>query len=274
MNSMTATATLTPYLKSIQRYPSLSREDEVSLFKQFHQGDDQAAETLITANLRVVVNIARQYQHMGLPLPDLINEGSIGLITAIGQFDEDRGIRFASFAMWLVKRQIFHALADTAKLVKLPVKQLLALRHEHKKLQRLAKQLRRNGASQETIKHLERRMARITREMDASKPYLSLDAPLMSDDTQKSFKDVLPEDEERRPDRLVCRKIDQDYVHRALEELDGRERAIIEMYYGLHDQEPKSLQEIGNVFDLSRERVRQIKEEAIESLRTSLHVKN
>lgn len=271
---MQATTTLTPYLKNIQRYPSLSREDEVGLFKQFHQGDEQAAETLITANLRVVVNIAKQYQHMGLPLADLINEGSIGLMTAIQQFDETRGVRFASFAMWIVKRQIFHALADTAKLVKLPVKQLLALRHEHKKLQRLVKQLRRNGASQETIARLERRIARIHRDMDASKPYLSLDAPLMADETQKSFKDVLPEDEDLRPDRLACRKIDQDYVRRAVQELDERERAIIERYYGFGGQKPQSLQTIGKAFGLSRERVRQIKHEAIERLRASLHVQN
>jgi RNA polymerase primary sigma factor len=267
-------ATLTPYLRDIQAYPSLSREDEIALFKKCRKGDNRASEQLVTSNLRVVVNIARQYQHLGLPLPDLISEGSIGLINAIDQFDETRGVRFASFAAWLVKRQIFHALADTAKLVKLPVKQLLSLRHEYKKLQALAQQLRHSEASLETIKHLEKKIARITRKLDATTPFLSLDAPLMEDETRKSFKDVLPEDEDRRPDRIACQKIDQDYVHRALAELDERERTVLELYYGLRGQEPKSLQEIGTGFGLSRERVRQIKQGAIDKLRRSLHVRN
>jgi RNA polymerase primary sigma factor len=139
---------------------------------------------------------------------------------------------------------------------------------------RLSKQLRLNDASSETIRHLEIQIDRIKRQLNASYPYLSLDAPLVSDDDANSFMDFISEDEDKRPDRLVFQKMDQDFVRRALSDLSDRERTIIEMYYGLHNQEPKTLKEIGKNFDITRERVRQIKEHAIEKLRQSLHVQN
>jgi RNA polymerase primary sigma factor len=266
--------TLSPYLKDIRNYPLLSHEDEVFLIKEFRDGADWAAEKLVTSNLRFVVSIAKKYQHLGLPLPDLINEGNIGLINAIDQFDENRGVKFSSYASWLIKRQIFQALADKSKIVRIPIKRVLSLLKQNRKLIQLSKQLRQNDADSETIRHIEKRIEGIRRKLNASYPYLSLDAPLVANDDANSFVDFISEDEDKRPDRIALRKIDQDFVHRSLSDLTDRERTIVEMYYGLCDHEPKTLKEIGEVFGITRERVRQIKEHAIERLRQSLHVQN
>jgi RNA polymerase primary sigma factor len=266
--------TLSPYLRNIRNYPLLSHEDEVSLIQQFRAGDSWAAEKLVTSNLRFVVSIAKRYQHLGLPLSDLINEGNIGLINAIDQFDETRGVKFSSYASWLIKRQIFQALADKAKIVRIPIKRVLALLKQNRKLQQLSKQLRQNDASSETLRHLELQIERIKQQLNASYPYLSLDAPLVAEDDSNSFMDFISEDEDNQPDRLVFKKMDRDFVRRSLEELNDRERTIIQMYYGLNNDEPKTLKEVGEKFGITRERVRQIKEHAIEKLRQSLHVQN
>jgi RNA polymerase primary sigma factor len=267
-------AVLSPYLRDIRRYPLLSHEDEVSLIKKFRGGDDYAAEKLVTSNLRFVVSIAKKYQHLGLPLSDLINEGNIGLINAIDQFDETRGVKFSSYASWLIKRQIFQALADKSKIVRIPIKRVLSLLKQHRKLNELSSKLREHDVNSDTLRHIEKKIELIKRKLNASYPYLSLDAPLVSDDDTNSFVDFVSEDEDKRPDRIVFQKIDQDFVHRSLSDLNDRERKIIEMYYGLYDQEPKTLKEIGLIFGITRERVRQIKENAINKLRHSLHVHN
>ena len=266
--------TLYPYLKDIRNYPLLSHEDEVHLIQAFRAGSDQAAEKLVTSNLRFVVSIAKKYQHLGLPLPDLINEGNIGLLNAIEQFDETRGVKFSSYASWLIKRQIFQALADKSKIVRMPIKRVLALLKQNRKLRQLSKQLRQNDASSDTLRHLEQQIDGVKRKLHSSYPYLSLDAPLLAGDETNSFVDFISDDEDKQPDRLVLQKMDQDFVYRALEELNDRERTIIEMYYGLHVQEPQTLKQIGDLFGVTRERIRQIKEQAIEKLRQSLHVSN
>jgi len=266
--------TLSPYLRDIRNYPLLSHEDEVHLIQQFRSGDKWAAEKLVTSNLRFVVSIAKKYQHLGLPLADLINEGNIGLINAIDQFDETRGVKFSSYASWLIKRQIFQALADKSKIVRIPIKRVLALLKKHRKLVQLSKQLRQHEASHDTLRHIEKELEHIKRKLNASYPYLSLDAPLVSDDDTNSFMDFISEDEERQPDRIVFKKLDHDFVRRAMKELNDRERIIVEMYYGLNQEESKTLKVIGQEFGITRERVRQIKEHAIEKLRLSLHVQN
>ncbi|MBD3307377.1 sigma-70 family RNA polymerase sigma factor [candidate division KSB3 bacterium] len=266
--------TLSPYLRDIRHYPLLSHEDEVSLIKQFRAGSDHAAEKLITSNLRFVVSIAKKYQHLGLPLSDLINEGNIGLINAIEQFDETRGVKFSSYASWLIKRQIFQALADKSKIVRIPIKRVLALLKQNRKLHQLSSQLQQYDTSSETLRHLENKIDGIKRKLNSSYPYLSLDAPLVSDDDTNSFVDFISDDEDRQPDHLVLKKMDQDIIQRAITDLGERERTIIELYYGLHQEEPKTLKEIGEIFGITRERVRQIKENAIEKLRQSLHVQN
>jgi len=268
------TTTLSPYLRDIRKYPLLSHEDEVSLIQQYRNGESWAGEKLVTSNLRFVVSIAKRYQHLGLPLSDLINEGNIGLIHAIGQFDETRGVKFSSYASWLIKRQIFQALADKSKIVRIPIKRVLSLLKQHRKLHELSGQLQEHDADSETLRHLDKRIENIKRKLNANYPYLSLDAPLMSDDDKSSFVDFVPEDEEKQPDRIVLQKVDQDFVRRSLSDLNGRERTIVEMYYGLQDEEPKTLKEIGEIFGITRERVRQIKENAINKLRQSLHVQN
>ena len=266
--------TLSPYLRDIRHYPLLSHEDEVHLIKQFRSGDSWAAEKLVTSNLRFVVSIAKKYQHLGLPLADLINEGNIGLIHAIDQFDENRGVKFSSYASWLIKRQIFQALADKSKIVRIPIKRVLSLLKQHRKLVQLSKQLREHDGSNETLRQIEKQMEHIKRKLNASYPYLSLDAPLVTADDTSSFLDFVSEDEENQPDRIVLRKMDQDFVRRALSDLSDRERTIVEMYYGLNHEEPQTLKKIGEVFGITRERVRQIKEHAIDVLRQSLHVQN
>lgn len=266
--------TLAPYLRDIRNYPLLSHDDEVSLIKQFREGSDAAAEKLVTSNLRFVVSIAKKYQHLGLPLSDLINEGNIGLMNAIGQFDENRGVKFSSYASWLIKRQIFQALADKSKIVRIPIKRVLALLKQNRSLNQLSSQLRLYDTDTDTIRHIEKKIEGIKRKLNSNYPYLSLDAPLVSDDTANTFIDFISEDDDRRPDRVVLQKMDQDLVYRSLSELNERERSIVEMYYGLKKEEPKTLKEIGQVFGITRERVRQIKEGAIMKLRQSLHVHN
>ncbi len=266
--------TLSPYLRNIRNYPLLSHEDEVVLIKQFRAGANSAAEKLVTSNLRFVVSIAKKYQHLGLPLSDLINEGNIGLINAIGQFDETRGVKFSSYASWLIKRQIFQALADKSKMIRIPIKRVLSLLKQHRNLHQLSSHLRQHDTNSDTLCQLEKKIDHIKRKLNASYPYLSLDAPLVSEDDTNSFIDFICEDEERRPDRIVFQKMDQDFVYCALEELNAREKTIIISYYGLNNQEPKTLKEIGLVFGITRERVRQIKEHAIDKLRQSLHVQN
>jgi RNA polymerase primary sigma factor len=256
--------TLSPYLKDIRNYPLLSHEDEVSLIKEFRDGANWAAEKLVTSNLRFVVSIAKRYQHLGLPLSDLINEGNIGLINAIDQFDETRGVKFSSYASWLIKRQIFQALADKSKIVRIPIKRVLFLLKQHRKMTQLSQQLRQNNASMDTLGHLENQLEGIKRKLHASYPYLSLDAPLLADDETNSFKDFISEDEAKRPDRIVLQRLDREFACQALTELEPRERKIVELYYGLHEQEPQTLKEIGELFGITRERVRQIKEHAIE----------
>ncbi len=266
--------TLTPYLRDIRNYPLLSHDDEVCLIQQCRQGSGKAAEQLVTSNLRFVVSIAKKYQHLGLPLSDLINEGNIGLMNAIGQFDETRGVKFSSYASWLIKRQIFQALADKSKVVRIPIKRVLALLKQNRKLSQLSSDLRQHDAHSETLRHIEKEIEKIKRKLNANYPYLSLDAPLVSGDGSTSFLDFVSEDEERRPDRVVLQKMDQDFVYRGLSDLSDRERTIIEMYYGLYDQDPKTLKAIGEMFGVTRERIRQIKENAIGKLRQSLHVQN
>ena len=266
--------TLSPYLRNIRHYPLLTHEDEVHLIQQFRAGDRWAADKLVTSNLRFVVSIAKKYQHLGLPLADLINEGNIGLINAIDQFDETRGVKFSSYASWLIKRQIFQALADKSKIVRIPIKRVLSLLKQHRKLTQLSSQLRQNDASSDTLRHIEKQMEQIKRKLNSSYPYLSLDAPLVSGDDASSFMDFVSEDEENQPDRIVLKKMDQDFVRRSLSNLHDRERTIVEMYYGLTNEEPKTLKEIGEKFGITRERVRQIKENAIDKLRQSLHVHN
>jgi len=266
--------TLSPYLRDIRHYPLLSHEDEVQLIQQLRLGHSWAAEKLVTSNLRFVVSIAKKYQHLGLPLADLINEGNIGLINAIDQFDETRGVKFSSYASWLIKRQIFQALADKSKIVRIPIKRVLSLLKQHRKLVQLSKQLRQYDSSNDTLRHIEKQMEHIKRKLNASYPYLSLDAPLVMNDDTSSFMDFVSEDEENQPDRIVFRKMDQDFVRRALSDLTDRERTIVVMYYGLNNEEPQTLKNIGEVFGITRERVRQIKEHAIDKLRQSLHVHN
>ncbi len=266
--------TLSPYLRQIRNFPLLSHEDEVCLIQQTRTGSTSASEKLVTSNLRFVVSIAKRYQHLGMPLSDLINEGNIGLINAIEQFDETRGVKFSSYASWLIKRQIFQALADKSKIVRMPIKRVLALLKENKKLHELSSQLRQHDSHTETLRQIELNIDVIKRKLNATYPYLSLDAPLVANDDTSSFVDFIADHEENQPDRMVFQKINHDYVNRSLSELSARERTIIQLYYGLLQEEPQTLKEIGLRFGITRERVRQIKENAITKLRQSLHVQN
>ncbi len=268
-------STLTPYLKDIREYPLLTHEDEIGLIKQSREGSETAVEKLVTSNLRFVVSIAKKYQHLGLPLSDLISEGNIGLINAIEQFDETRGVKFSSYASWLIKRQIFQALADKSKMVRIPIKRVLALLKQYRKLNQLSSNLQHHDVTSDTLRQIEKKIDGVKRKLNTSYPYLSLDAPLLANDETNAFIDFISEDEEKRPDRVVFEKIDRDLVFRAIEQLNDREKIILKRYYGLEDdQEPHTLKEIGKQFGITRERVRQIKEQAINRLRESLHVQN
>ncbi|MBD3305786.1 sigma-70 family RNA polymerase sigma factor [candidate division KSB3 bacterium] len=262
--------TLNPYFKALQHYPPMSHEDEVALIHRFREGDDTAAEKLVTSHLRFVVTIAKGYQYLGLPLADLINEGNVGLLRALYKFDETRGIKFSSYASWLIKRQIFQAVVDQSKMVRIPTKQILALLKQRRKLQLLASQLRHHDVNTETLRHVEQKIDRIKRQLHTTSPsYLSLDAPI-SEENPHAFTDLMTADDATQPDEVVSRKIHQEFLYQGLSELDERERTIIELYYGLYAQQPQTLKEIGQQFRITRERVRQIKEKALDKLRKAL----
>jgi RNA polymerase primary sigma factor len=217
------TTTLSPYLGEIRKYRLLSHEDEVALIQRFRKGDHYAGEELVTSNLRFVVSIAKRYQHSGLPLSDLINEGNIGLIHAIDQFDETRGVKFSSYASWLIKRQIFQALADKSKIVRVPIKRVLSLLKQHRTLNELSGQLQEHDVDSETLRHLEIQIESIKRKLNANYPYLSLDARYVRGD--KILLNCSEDEEQRRTQCLA--KIDQT-LYVVMSDLTQRERTIIE----------------------------------------------
>ena len=260
-------ASLDKYLQEIGREELISVEEEVELAQAIKKGDQAALEKLTRANLRFVVSVAKQYQNQGLSLPDLINEGNLGLIKAAQKFDETRGFKFISYAVWWIRQSILQALAEQSRIVRLPLNQVGSLNKINKALARFEQEHERAPSPEELANELELPKEKVTDTMRVAGRHISVDAPF-ADGEDNSLLDVLVNPDSPNADRGLINESLATEVDRALESLTDRERDIIKYFFGIGCSE-MTLEEIGEKFDLTRERVRQIKEKAIRRLRHS-----
>ncbi len=254
------------YLQEISEVPLLSPSQEIELAKRIKRGDEDALERLTKANLRFVVSVAKQYQNQGLSLGDLINEGNLGLIKAASRFDETRGFKFISYAVWWIRQSILQALAEQSRVVRLPLNRVGALNKIGKALSALEQEFEREPSAFEIADKVEMTAFEVTDTLKISGKHVSLDAPFNQDEESRLL-DVLENDEMPSPDNFLMNESLKIEVERALETLTEREAEVIKLYFGLGREHPMTLEEIGEMFKLTRERVRQIKEKAIKRLR-------
>lgn len=256
---------LDKYLQEIGREELITVEEEVELAQRIRQGDQRALDRLCRANLRFVVSVAKQYQNQGLSLPDLINEGNLGLIKAAQKFDETRGFKFISYAVWWIRQAILQALAEQSRIVRLPLNQVGSLNKISKALSRFEQDHERRPSAEELAESLDVPVEKIADTLNVSGRHTSLDAPF-SDSEDNSLMDVLTNNDSPMADSSLNQESLAREVDRALCQLQEREREILKMFFGIGCQE-MTLEEIGAKFDLTRERVRQIKEKAIRRLK-------
>lgn len=255
---------LDKYLQEISREELVSVEEEVELAQRIRKGDRKALERLTRANLRFVVSVAKQYQNQGLSLPDLINEGNVGLIKAAEKFDETRGFKFISYAVWWIRQSILQALAEQSRIVRLPLNQVGAVGKINRILNKFEQENERRPSVDEISEHIDLPKEKIDEAMSVNGHSVSVDAPFTND--ENSLLDVMVNDESPMADKQLVRESLRTEINTALKVLNERERNIIEAYFGINQPE-LTLEEIGAKFDLTRERVRQIKEKAIRRLR-------
>ncbi|GAA0873254.1 sigma-70 family RNA polymerase sigma factor [Gangjinia marincola] len=260
------TASLDKYLQEIGKVDLITAEEEVELAQRIKAGDDRALEKLTKANLRFVVSVAKQYQNQGLTLPDLINEGNLGLIKAAKRFDETRGFKFISYAVWWIRQSILQALAEQSRIVRLPLNKIGSINKINKTFAYLEQANERPPSAEEIAKELDMTISDVKESMKNSGRHVSMDAPLVEGEDSNLY-DVLRSGESPNPDKDLLHESLRIEIERALETLTPREADVIRLYFGLGDQHPMTLEEIGETFDLTRERVRQIKEKAIRRLK-------
>ncbi|MGM9841072.1 MAG: RNA polymerase sigma factor RpoD/SigA [Candidatus Limisoma sp.] len=258
-------ASVEKYLQEISREALLTTEEEVELAQKIRKGDSLALDRLTRANLRFVVSVAKQYQNQGLSLPDLINEGNLGLIKAAQKFDETRGFKFISYAVWWIRQSILQALAEQARIVRLPLNQVGSLNRINKALSRFEQENERRPSAEELSKELDLPVDKISDTLKVSARHVSVDAPF-SDDEDGSLLDVLPNDDAPEADSSLNKESLSQEIDRALARLSERERDVVKRFFGIGCDE-MSLDEISEELNLSRERVRQIKEKAIRQLK-------
>ena len=261
-----ANRSLSKYLNEISRFEPLHPEREVELAIRVRQGDRKALKELTEANLRFVVSVAKDYQGQGLPLTDLINEGNLGLIKAAERFDETRGFKFISYAVWWIRQSVLQALAEHSRIVRLPLNRVGTISKINKASERLEQQFERPPRSDELSKQLDMKMNEINDAQRISRRHHSLDTPF-ADDDKNSLLDILPDSVSDEPDKELHLDSLKEEVKSALSSLKERERDVIKMYFGIDYEYALTLNEIGEEFGLTRERVRQIKEKAIRRLR-------
>ncbi len=261
-------ASLDKYLQEIGREELITADEEVQLAKKIREGDQQALEKLTRANLRFVVSVAKQYQNQGLSLPDLINEGNLGLIKAARRFDETRGFKFISYAVWWIRQSILQSLAEQSRIVRLPLNQVGALNKINKAYSRLEQEYEREPSADELSTHLDIPLDKIRDSMKVSGRHVSMDAPLLNSE-DNSLLDVLVNADSPHADNLLINESLQREIERSLSTLTERERDVVRLFFGIGMVHGLTLEEIGAKFDLTRERVRQIKEKAIRRLRHS-----
>ena len=258
-------ASLDKYLQEIGREELVSPEEEVELAQRIRKGDQEALEKLTRANLRFVVSVAKQYQNQGLSLPDLINEGNLGLIKAAEKFDETRGFKFISYAVWWIRQSILQALAEQSRIVRLPLNQVGSLNKINKALGKFEQENERQPSNDELAEMIEVSKDKIADTLRVSGRHVSVDAPFVEGE-DNSLLDVLPNDDSPSADRSLVNESLSTEIERSLQILTPREREIIKSFFGIGCQE-MTLEEIGERLDLTRERVRQIKEKAIRKLK-------
>ena len=262
------TASLDKYLQEIAKVDLITAEEEVDLAKRIQSGDERALERLVKANLRFVVSVSKQYQNQGLTLPDLINEGNLGLIKAARRFDETRGFKFISYAVWWIRQSILSALAEQARLVRLPLNKIGSVNKINKAHAKLEQELQRAPTTAEIAELMEISEKDVKIALSNTTRHLSMDAPLL-DGEDGTLYDVLKSSESTRPDQALANESLQTDIKRVLATINDREGDILKRYYGLEDYHQHTLEEIGSVFSLTRERVRQIKEKALRKLKNS-----
>lgn len=260
------TASLDKYLQEIGKVDLISADEEVELAQMIRNGDKEALEKLTKANLRFVVSVAKQYQNQGLNLPDLINEGNLGLIKAAKRFDETRGFKFISYAVWWIRQSILQALAEQSRIVRLPLNKIGSINKINKAFAHLEQEHERSPSSEELSEVLDMREEDIKESLKNSGRHLSMDAPLVEGEDSNMY-DVITTNDSPSPDRLLMVESLQIEIERALSTLAPREADLIRLYFGLNGIQQMTLEEIGETFDLTRERVRQIKEKAIRRLK-------
>ncbi|TVZ55973.1 RNA polymerase primary sigma factor [Lutibacter sp. Hel_I_33_5] len=260
------TASLDKYLQEIGKVDLITADEEVELAQRIKAGDQIALEKLTKANLRFVVSVAKQYQNQGLTLPDLINEGNLGLIKAAKRFDETRGFKFISYAVWWIRQSILQALAEQSRIVRLPLNKIGSINKINKMYAFLEQENERPPSAEEIAKKLDMTVNDVKESMKNSGRHVSMDAPLIEGEDSNLY-DVLNSGESPNPDRVLLHESLRIEINRALETLTPREADVVKLYFGLGEHQPMTLEEIGETFDLTRERVRQIKEKAIRRLK-------
>ncbi len=266
---------LDKYLQEIGKVDLIDANEEIELASKIREGDPIALDKLIKANLRFVVSVAKQYQNKGLPLSDLINEGNIGLIKAAKKFDETRGFKFISYAVWWIKQSIMQAIADQSRMVRLPLNRVGALTKITKAATQLEQELERQPTTEEIAKELEMDAEDVAYALKVAGRHVSVNAPFaQSDNDKSSLLDVISNNEQPSPDEDLMMNSLQSDIERSLSTLSEREAEVIRLYFGIGTEYSATLEEIGEILNLTRERVRQIKEKALMRLRHSSRSKN
>lgn len=260
------TASLDKYLQEIGRVDLISPEEEVDLARRIKEGDQVALEKLVKANLRFVVSVAKQYQNQGLTLPDLINEGNLGLIKAAKRFDETRGFKFISYAVWWIRQSILQALAEQARIVRLPLNKIGSINKINRTFSELEQQFEREPSAGEIAELLEMNEQEVKDSILSSGRHISMDAPLQ-DGEEGDMYDVMGSGDSPAPDNGLMNESLRGEIERSLASLTPREADVVRLFFGLGGEQAMTLEEIGLRFDLTRERVRQIKEKAIRRLK-------
>ena len=264
---------LDKYLQEIGKVDLLTPEDEIQLAIRIRKGDRSAFEQLTKANLRFVVSVAKQYQNQGLSLGDLINEGNLGLIKAAKRFDETRGFKFISYAVWWIRQSILQALAEQSRIVRLPLNRVGALNKIGKAYSILEQEFERAPSSAELAKELQMDVSEVSDALKISSRHVSMDAPFTQGEENRLL-DVIENDELPAPDHFLMSESLKVEINRILSNLSDREAEVIKLYFGLNKEHSLTLEEIGEKFNLTRERVRQIKEKAIRRLRHASRCNN
>lgn len=262
------TQSLDKYLQEIGKVDLITAEEEVMLTVRIREGDNIALEKMVKANLRFVVSVAKQYQNRGLALGDLINEGNYGLVKAASRFDETRGFKFISYAVWWIRQSIMQALAEQSRIVRLPLNRVGSINKISHKFSELEQRLEREPSVEELAAELEITYDEVSDNMKISSRHISMDAPFVSGE-ENGLLDVLVNDQTSKPDAELMVSSLRKEIQRALSSLTQRESDVISFYYGLNEENAMSLEEIGIKFNITRERVRQIKEKATRRLRHS-----